>query len=359
MTDPRSWPSALNRRLGAVGDRLGQRGIAGIVLAFLLLLGVVPLVAMPAVRCEVFGSGCRKPAPEVRADPVAKQEGRALTPVEVATRGAYVALGDSYSSGVGAEASLSDQNPLERCHRTSKAYYHAVSKAFPFAGGSSFWACSGATTEDVRKGKDGEPPQLGRLNAGTSLVTISIGGNDVGFSKILTGCVVKLPWSKSCEEQGRDIAGRMATLRQTLPALVDEIVDRAPRARVIMMGYPRAFSEVDGADGDNITLQDQRFLNARAHELGELIRQTAAEADARIVSERGLGSVEFVDAYSAFAGHEVGSSDPYMNGLGVSLSALSAEPRSFHPTVKGHEALTRLFVDQIKKGPGRSLAQPA
>ncbi|MDL4770916.1 SGNH/GDSL hydrolase family protein [Actinomadura xylanilytica] len=350
MASPRSWP-------GRVRARLGERGSALAVLVLLLVLVVGTLVAMPATRCEVFGGGCRKPAREPHADP-AEPAGRPVDPVAAATRGAYVALGDSYSSGVGAEAGAADQNPLDRCHRTSKAYYHQVSTAFGFAGGGSFWACSGATTGDVLKGKGGEPPQLGRLGAGTSLVTISIGGNDIGFSKILAGCVVKLPWSKGCQGQGPDIATRMATLRQTLPDLVTEITRRAPRARVIMMAYPRAFSEVSGVDGDNITVADQRWLNARTHDLGELVRETAAEADERIAAAHGAGSVEFVDAYSAFAGHEVGSTDPYMNGLAVSLSALAAEPRSFHPTVKGHEALAGLFIAQIKKGPGRPLAEP-
>ncbi|MGI5168954.1 SGNH/GDSL hydrolase family protein [Spirillospora sp. CA-253888] len=348
-TRPGAWP-------GHVRERLGERGSAVAVLVLLLLLMIVPLVALPAARCSVFGAGCRATPGAPFNDPE-RGPGRRLTPVEAATQGAYVALGDSYSSGVGAEGNLADQNPLERCHRTSKAYYHAVSKAFPFARGTSFWACSGATTADVLDGKGGEPPQLGRVGADTSLVTISVGGNDVGFSKVLAACVVKLPWSKSCEEQGAAIAGRMATLRQSLPDVIAKITARAPRARVIVLGYPRAFSEVSGAGGDNISVEDQRWLNARARELNELIRQTVDEADGRIATAGRPGSVEFADAYSAFAGHEVGSPEPYMNGLSVSLAALSAEKRSFHPTVKGHEALARLFVEQINKGPGRPLHQ--
>jgi hypothetical protein len=125
---------------------------------------------------------------------------------------------------------------------------------------------------------------------------------------------------------------------------------------VIVMGYPKAFSEVSGVDGDNITVSDQRWLNARAYDLGRLIRQTAAEADARKVATHAPGSVEFVDAYSAFAGHEVGSRDAYMNGLAVKLPALEAEPRSYHPTIAGQHALARLFIDQIQKGPGRPLS---
>ncbi|WP_246236769.1 SGNH/GDSL hydrolase family protein [Actinomadura chibensis] len=334
-------------------DRLGERGLALLLLAGLLALTVVPLVALPATRCKVFGAGCPRPEPEVLADPVAVK--KAPTPLEAATSGAYVALGDSYSAGVGAEATVSDRNPLDRCHRTSKAYYHEVAQAFRFARGSAFWACSGATIKDLRDGRGGEPSQLGRLGADTSLVTLSIGGNDVGFAKVLAGCVIKLPWSKSCTGQGEDVAGRLAALRQTLPGLLDEIRARAPRARVIVMGYPKAFSEVDGVGGDNISVSDQRWLNARAYDLGRLVQQSAAEADARIAARHGQGSVEYVDAYSAFAGHEVGSAAPYMNGLLLNLSALEAEPRSYHPTVAGQHALAELFIEQVKKGPGRPL----
>ena len=345
MTGPVAW----------MRNRFGERGAAVVLLVTLLALAVVPLVALPAARCKVFGGGCREPGPEpgARTDPVAAR--KALTPVEAATWGSYAALGDSYSSGVGSETTASDRNPLDRCHRTSKAYYHQVSKAFGFAKGSGFWACSGATTADVLKGKAGEPPQIGRIGPGTSLVTLSIGGNDVGFSKVLAGCVVKLPWGKSCTRQGADIADRMAELRTSLPGLLDKITAKAPRARVIVMGYPKAFSEVSGVDGDNITVSDQRWLNQRAHDLGRLIQQSAADADAQIAARNGRGSVEFVDAYSAFAGHEVGSQDPYMNGLALNLSALKAEPRSYHPTAAGHRALAGLFTEQIKKGPGRPL----
>lgn len=344
MTSPVAWIRA----------RLGERRAALVLLVVLLALAVVPPAAMPAVRCEVFGGGCPRPAPEKRTDPVAVRRGP--TPLEVATRGSYTALGDSYSAGVGAEATVADQNPLDRCHRTSKAYYHEVSQAFRFARGTSFWACSGATTGDVLDGRGGEPPQIGRIGRDTSLITISIGGNDVGFSRVLAGCVVKLPWGRGCTAQGEEIAGKMSELRQDLPALLAKIIARAPYARVIVMGYPKAFSEVSGVDGDNITVSDQRWLNARAYDLGRLIHQSVIEADARKAATHGHGSVEFVDAYSTFAGHEVGSPNAYMNGLALNLPALEAEPRSYHPTVAGQHALAQLVIDQIRKGPGRPLS---
>ncbi|MFG2000224.1 SGNH/GDSL hydrolase family protein [Spirillospora sp. NPDC048911] len=342
---------------GRARERFGDRGLAVALLVGLMVAMIVPLVALPAVRCEAFGdgNGCRARFEEPRAEPV---RGVAqVAPAQVAVQGSYVALGDSYSAGVGADLAA-DLNPLNRCHRTGQAYYHAVAKAFRFARGSAFWACSGATTSDVMQGKSGEPPQIGRIDQNTSLVTISIGGNDVGFSKVLAGCVIKLPWGKGCEEQGRDIADRMATLRQELPGVLKVIRARAPQARVIVLGYPRAFKETSGTDGDNISVSDQQWLNGRARDLNELLRQAVIEADARIVAARAPGSVEFVDAYSAFAGHEVGTADPYMNGLAVDLSALTAEKRSYHPTANGYKALARLFIDQVNRGPGRPLNPP-
>ncbi|HEX2314346.1 MAG TPA: SGNH/GDSL hydrolase family protein [Thermomonospora sp.] len=337
--------------------RLGARWPAVVLLPLLLVAMVAPLVGLPAVRCEVFGAGCRRPP--VAASPVAEatRVRTPLTPVEAATRGAYVALGDSYSAGEGAYATPADLAPTNRCRRTSLAYYHAVSRQFRFAGGTAFWACAGATTETVIKGKSGEPSQTGRIGPGTSLVTISVGGNDVGFARVLAGCVVRLPWSRACQDQGREIAERLAVLRHSLTGLLDTITARSPRARVIVLGYPRIFAETSGATGDNLSVRDQQWLNARARDLNEVIRQVVAERDREVAAGGGQGSVEFIDAYSAFSGHEIGSPDPYVNGLKVNLAALAARPESFHPTRGGYEALAHLFVEQIRRGPGRPLNQ--
>jgi hypothetical protein len=91
----------------------------------------------------------------------------------------YVALGDSYSSGNGAGSYIGASGD---CHRSTNAYpylymlHHATSSF-------SFEACSGAVTTDVTNN------QLGPLNSSTGLVSISIGGNDAGFSDVMTTCV--------------------------------------------------------------------------------------------------------------------------------------------------------------------------
>ncbi|GAA2101717.1 SGNH/GDSL hydrolase family protein [Actinomadura alba] len=349
MTGPGAW-------LGSIRERLGPRGGALVVIVALLVATVVPLVSLPAVRCAVFGSGCAGTVPPPRDEPDSARR-TPLTPLEAATHGGYVALGDSYSSGEGAYVLAADRAVVNRCHRTSQSYVHVVTRAFKFARGAAFWACSGATASSVLKRRFGEPPQVERVGAGTSLVTISIGGNDVGFSRVLARCVIRLPWTGDCQAQGGEIATRMAGLRLSLARVLDEVTSRGPSARVVVLGYPRLFSEIRGEGLDNIGIGDQRWLNARARELNEVIRQTARDADERIVAERGRGSVEFVDAYSGFAGHEVGSADPYVHGLDVDLMELRAKAHSFHPTAAGYRRLAELVTRQVGAGPGRPLNQ--
>src|SRR5689334_13094633 len=98
-------------------------------------------------------------------------------PANAATAVHYVALGDSYSSGVGAGSTSGS------CSQTSNAYpslWAAANSPASF----TFAACSGATTSDVISS------QLSSLNSSTTLVSITIGGNDVGFSSIMETCVL-------------------------------------------------------------------------------------------------------------------------------------------------------------------------
>lgn len=336
-------------RWGGLRERLGRRGIAAV--ALLLAAGLV------AVPLSLRGGGPPKPCVHTACVPWAElpRPVRALTPLEAATWGGYVALGDSYSAGEGAYAIPADTANANRCHRTSLAYFHLVAQAFTFAKGTGFWACSGATTYDVLHGERGEPPQVDRLSAGTSLVTISIGGNDSGFSHVLAGCVVRLPFTAGCQGQGDDVAKRLGLLRGGLKSVLDTIVQRAPNARIIVLGYPRLFSE--GSGSDSIGVADQRWLNGWGRALDGLIREIAGEEDEHIVASQGRGTMEFVDAYGAFAGHEVGSGDPFVNGLDMNLMSMSVGASSYHPTAGGYRELAALIGRQVVQGPGREIRQ--
>lgn len=229
-------------------------------------------------------------------------------PSAAAAPSGYVALGDSYSSGVG--AGDYDEEDGGSCMRGRHAYPVLWAEKHP-AARFSFAACSGATTDDVRKN------QLGVLGSDTGLVTISIGGNDVGFSHILSTC--KLGSEDSCAEA---VSTAEATFRTDLPPKLTttyaEIRRAAPRARLVVLGYPRLFETTD-CGFLSMSLANRTVLNRGAQQLEGIIRSRAQAAGAAYVS---------VDAW--FAGHRVCADDPWINGTVMTMY------NSYHPKAEGY-----------------------
>lgn len=142
----------------------------------------------------------------------------------------YVALGDSYSSGVGAGSYISSSGD---CKRSTKAYpylWAAANSPSSF----NFTACSGARTGDVLAS------QMGPLGAGTGLVSVSVGGNDAGFADVMTTCVLQS--DSNCLSR---INTAKAYVDSTLPGQLDKVYSaisaKAPAAHVVVLGYPRFY----------------------------------------------------------------------------------------------------------------------
>ena len=139
----------------------------------------------------------------------------------------YVALGDSYSSGVGAGDYLSGSGS---CERSAQAYPEQWADAHPPASFVSV-ACAGATTAGVLSG------QVSALRASTTLVSITIGGNDAGFSSVMQTCALRT--TSSCLQA---IAAAESFVARQLPARLDTtlavISAHAPSAKVVVLGYP-------------------------------------------------------------------------------------------------------------------------
>ena len=347
------------------GDRgagtLEYVGVSTLVAAVVALLLVSPVggrasSALSGAVCRVTGgTSCVAAA---LADP-------SLTPYEKAVAGRYVAMGDSFSSGEGAgdydpptdrddrgfadwmDSHLwwpGDREPKYHngCHRSGNAYGQIVAGSNDFAGGSSFVACSGAQINELTHpngGQTGESAQEDALGDDTSLVTFSIGGNDLGFADILTDCVLD---GSTCEEKNE------ATFQRRLVAKERELVDtyrriraKAPHARIIVVGYPRLFPADPSNSYRNLLFaDDQRWMNAKADELDAMLQRAARESGA---------DVELVDPREAFAGHGIGSDDPWFNDLSVQANGFSpVDPGSFHPDAAGQRALAQLVQEQLK-----------
>ncbi|GAA2043663.1 hypothetical protein GCM10009819_32920 [Agromyces tropicus] len=219
----------------------------------------------------------------------------------------YAAVGDSFAAGAGGGSYLDTT-----CYRSSKSYpklldgdADKVLVAFP--------ACSGADTSDVIA-------QAASVPTTAKVITVTVGGNDVGFADVMQNCFVFV--TSSCaskiaagaaivdsQEFADDIALVVTTLRQ-----------RAPDAKVIVAGYPLLFWE----NGSGV--------NPKYAWADEVNDETVALND-RIQGVVEVNGGVFVDVEDDFDGHGIGSSDPWINDRNwLSLST------SFHPNATGYLA---------------------
>jgi hypothetical protein len=234
----------------------------------------------------------------------------ALAPPAQAAAPSYVALGDSYSSGVGTRSYIADGTS---CQRSTYAYPSLVAAARGYS--LSFQACSGAKVSDVTA------KQLGALGPGTSYVTVSVGGTDAGFAGVITTCA-EPGWMSNCGAAVSKADGYITnTLPGSLSTLYAAIRADAPNAKVVVVGYPRLFN---GEDCNALTFfspGEESSLNATADMLNSKL---AAAATAKGFS--------FANPTSAFVGHAVCGSPEWLNGLSNPVS------ESYHPNRTGQSS---------------------
>ncbi|SCL15863.1 Lysophospholipase L1 [Micromonospora nigra] len=216
----------------------------------------------------------------------------------------YVALGDSYSSGVGA-------GPYDwsGCLRSQKSYaplWAAANDVDSFR----FAACGGAVTADVIN------DQVSSLSSSTTMVTITIGGNDAGFADVITSCRFGST-SKCTDAVNESKAFATATLPGRLDRTYAAIRERAPNARLIVLGYPRLF-ETGWCGLLAMSSYKRTILNQAADVLATVISDRAAAAGAT-----------FADTRPTFAGHGVCADDPWIRDVSGVIEA-------YHPNSAGY-----------------------
>lgn len=224
----------------------------------------------------------------------------------------YVALGDSFASGNG--AGNPDLNYW--CQRSSDAYAPIIAAERP---GTTlkFEACGGATTTDVLAS------QQSAVTSSTDYVTLSIGGNDVGFLDLILSC-----WGNYDEAGCLQAADEMtARIRTELPAKLDSthaaLKVRAPRATMMQVGYPRFFGpSISCAQADGISSAERTALNGVADTLDEVIGDRSR-----------ANGFTYLSAIGQFTGHELCTATPYLNGKWA-WSAFDV----YHPTKAGYRS---------------------
>jgi lysophospholipase L1-like esterase len=252
--------------------------------------------------------------------------------------GTFVALGDSYAAG-----NLIPASPAGApagCLRSTRNYAGDV-QAVIRAGRYVDVACSDATTADMTRPQQTvagtNRPQFDALSPRDSLVTITIGGNDVGFRSILLECValsVTSPSGHPCKRHftagGTDrLAAAVRAAAPKIAAVLRGIHHRAPRARVLLAGYPDLLPDTGTGCWPAVPLAhgDVPYLRATEKALNRALARAAA-----------ANGATFVDTYRATIGHDA-CQRPGARWVEGLVPASPAYP--FHPNRRGQQAMAR------------------
>jgi lysophospholipase L1-like esterase len=236
----------------------------------------------------------------------------------------YVALGDSYAAGTAAGSSTDCQH--------GDGGYPALLPVGSRIESPVNVACSGATTLSVAT------TQLSELTSDTRLVTLTVGAADLDLSGVLTACTAVPP--VGCEAAINNALallvvgpGGESELGRRLTGLFALVADAAPRARIVVTGYPHLFEATAPFDPTIIMA-----VNQATDELNAIIeRSVAAANDADI-------NIHYVDVTEEFAGHGIGA-DPQ-----EPLFIFPAGTEAFHPTPAGYDAYADAIAAALPGG---------
>ena len=260
--------------------------------------------------------------------------------------GRYVALGDSFTAGMGIPPRTSQWTPPE-CQQSSVSYPHLIEAEIAFTSFAD-GACSGATVPDMTAPQvvdagNTNPPQFDLLTGNESFVTLSIGGNDSGFWGVVLDCFQNSdPAATPCRDKYLTSDGANQLERRTdramvqLDTLIPQLKSKAPDAKIFLVGYQQiAPSNGQGCEGEipaspsDLKLFDnwQKYLNTSMADVAE------------------KHDIRYVDVYTASKGHDAcaGEGERWIEPMvdhqpGVKL----------HPNAAGERAMADQIIAAYK-----------
>lgn len=332
----------------------------------------------------------------------------AFVPLEQKPADFVVALGDSYSSGEGTSLHSGEEFFRGSDHNGSSEFFgnacHRSPYAWPFKvdppnipGASTvgdlvnaddtrldfqMLACAGAETENLLPRDDttdyaeaqqyGERTQLDRgfLDSNTTVVTLTIGGNDIGFGPIIETCIKSLgalasppteckndpaPANEFSGTLGQMVDSRLEGLAAKVTAVLQEVRQRAPYARIVMMGYPSIFD--DGVNCVFLSAHNRPWLDDVTSRLNAVLTKAAFDAGTYVTYE----SPQY-----RFKGHNVCADDNALqrlvlqttpgdkqtiisppNGPSFGISAQSVHPNKFGSDLYAKAANNALTAERL------------
>ena len=261
--------------------------------------------------------------------------------VAPATAGAaqWVGLGDSFAAGpLIPNQSLS---PLG-CLRSSKNFARlaATTKGKTLTDVS----CSGARTTHMTASQSTSagtnPPQFNALTTNTEIVSLQIGGNDIGFTEILQNCVTYNPFGRPCQNRynpgGNDeIKARIDATAPKVKAVIDAIRAKSANALILVVNYAAILPERGSGCWPQVPLaySDVSYLRTKQQQLNAML---AAQATGN--------KVRYVDDYTASIGHDAckSSGTRWVEPL---IPGNAAAP--FHPNARGMEGIAPVVAAEV------------
>jgi lysophospholipase L1-like esterase len=274
----------------------------------------------------------------------ARDEGPRASPVPplqpISKGDEYVAIGDSYTAAPGTGPVAADDG----CEQSTTNYPHQVAERLGLR--LTDVSCGAATTEQVAAaqilpaGKE-RPPQADALSRRTDLVTISIGGNDFGaFNAVVTFCTAfraRNPAGDPCSEADaaagdNSLAKHVTQIQRRLIRLIQLVADRAPRARIFVVGYPQFFPE----NGPCEELPRAAGDFAYARRVNELLVRAQQQAAAKT-------NVGYIDVFKATEGHDMCADEPWIAGG----SPTRRDALIYHPYPEEQRVVADLLVKRL------------
>lgn len=258
----------------------------------------------------------------------------------------YVALGDSYTSGPDIPTQLA--NPAG-CLRSNHDYPSDVATALGLR--LTDVSCSGATTANMASSQavspgPANPPQLNAVTASTQVVTLQVGGDDLGFTNIVENCAAWTPWGPTkvganCKSyydpHGNDsLAAVITALGPKIAAVVQTVRSTAaPGAKVFVVGYPA------------ILPQNGACWPAMPFETGDAqyLSQTEVELNTMLSNVASANGATYVDTYTTSVSHNACTSKAN-RWVEPIVPASPAYP--VHPNANGEAAMAQLLEAAMK-----------
>jgi hypothetical protein len=251
----------------------------------------------------------------------------------------WAGLGDSYAAG---PLIPSQQlNPLG-CLRSDHNFAHLAAATLGRSLADA--SCSGAKTDDMTAPQNvtpgPNPPQFNALTADTQIVTLQIGGNDIGFTSIIQNCATANPFAHPCRDRyvvnGHDtLADKIDATAPKVAAVLQGIHTRSPQARVFVVNYAAILPETGVGCWPQVPIafSDVAYLRGVERNLNAMLAQQAGTNGARIV-----------DDYSASIGRDACKS-PSTRWVEPLVPANLAAP--FNPNARGEAGIAAVVVGAV------------